>query len=337
MVGDRPPVIMIAVGRNRPAIVGPGLDPVQLIAVARTHFVAPQPPLAIKHQTQRIAVAQRPDLRAYPARRRKGIVRGNRAVQPHPNDLAQIAGHILGRVQLLPVAGRNEQMAAIRGQGQPVAEMAPPADHRALPPDDCQLTQPGDRAKPQRCRGHHRAQPAVTRVGPRQCHRIFAGRAGAPQADDVAQPALTTHRRRWHPRDRHRRRAGPPQHQLAGFFRNQRRIAARQQGHGPWRGKLGNLGHRKGGLSQRGGWMRAGAVDARIADRCVHRIADRWAALAPGEHCPANQGRCQLGRHSPGHRRSFRPDACVQITAASRAANRSDTRCQFTTCHHAFK
>ena len=58
-------VVMIAVGYFGIAIIGCGFDKVQFVAVTRAHFLIPQLAFVIKAKPQRVAMAERPDLRLH--------------------------------------------------------------------------------------------------------------------------------------------------------------------------------------------------------------------------------------------------------------------------------
>src|SRR5690606_14898180 len=83
---------------------------------------------------QRVAMAERPDLRGHAALAGERIVAGDAAVVVEADDLAQVGRHVLGRLELLPVAGRDPQLAG-RVEGQAVAEVALAAHLGQLFPD----------------------------------------------------------------------------------------------------------------------------------------------------------------------------------------------------------
>src|SRR3546814_13200896 len=83
-------------------------------------------------------MAERPDLRRHAALFGEGIVGGDAAVGVQADHLAQIFGHVLRRVELLPFARGDEQILAIWRKGEAVREMAAAGHFRVLLPDDLQ-------------------------------------------------------------------------------------------------------------------------------------------------------------------------------------------------------
>src|SRR3546814_3047709 len=83
-------------------------------------------------------MAGRPDLRRNAALFGEGIVGGDAAGGVQADHLAQIVGHVLRRVELLPFARGDEQILAIWRKGEAVREMAAAGHFRVLLPDDLQ-------------------------------------------------------------------------------------------------------------------------------------------------------------------------------------------------------
>src|SRR3546814_4060643 len=83
-------------------------------------------------------MAERRDLRRHAALFGEGIVGGDAAVGVQADHLAQIFGHVLRRVELLPFARGDEQILAIWRKGEAVREMAAAGHFRVLLPDDLQ-------------------------------------------------------------------------------------------------------------------------------------------------------------------------------------------------------
>src|SRR5690606_40689493 len=107
---------------------------------------------------QRIAMAQRPDLRGHAALAGEGIVGRDAAVVVEADDLAQVGRHVLGRLELLPVTGRDPQLAG-RVEGQAMAEVALAAHLRRLLPDALDAGPvPAARAGGGGPRTHHRSR-----------------------------------------------------------------------------------------------------------------------------------------------------------------------------------
>src|SRR3546814_17025089 len=77
-------------------------------------------------------MAERPDLRRHAALFGEGIVGGDAAVGVQADHLAQIFGHVLRRVELLPFARGDAQILAIWRKGEAVGEMAAAGHLRVL-------------------------------------------------------------------------------------------------------------------------------------------------------------------------------------------------------------
>src|SRR3546814_7470911 len=104
-------VVVVAVGHDRPAVVGPALDQVELVAAHRPHLVLPKPAGCVEREPQNVAVAERPHLRGDATLAGEGVVRGYRAVGVRAHDLAQVRLHVLRRRHLLALAGADPQLA----------------------------------------------------------------------------------------------------------------------------------------------------------------------------------------------------------------------------------
>src|SRR3546814_11599096 len=73
-----------------------------------------------------------PDLRRHAALFGEGIVGGDAAVGVQADHLAQIFGHVLRRVELLPFARGDEQILAIWRKGEAMREMAAAGHFREI-------------------------------------------------------------------------------------------------------------------------------------------------------------------------------------------------------------
>ena len=104
---------MHAVGNDRITVIGTPLDQVQLIATARSHFMSPQPALSIERHSKYVAVAQRPDLHRHLTLIGERVILRHAAIGVQPDHLAQIAGHVLRRVELLALAGADPEHAVV--------------------------------------------------------------------------------------------------------------------------------------------------------------------------------------------------------------------------------
>src|SRR3546814_5955018 len=90
MVRDGLPVIMVAVGHNRIAVIQAFFDQVDFIAALGTHLMFPETAIGIERKTQYISVTQPTDLGRNAALVCERIIRRDRAVWEQPNDLPQI-------------------------------------------------------------------------------------------------------------------------------------------------------------------------------------------------------------------------------------------------------
>src|SRR3546814_10992341 len=81
MVRDGLPVIMVAVGHNRIAVIQAFFDQVDFIAALGTHLMFPETAIGIERKTQYISVTQRPDLGRNAALVSARIIRRDRAVR----------------------------------------------------------------------------------------------------------------------------------------------------------------------------------------------------------------------------------------------------------------
>src|ERR1019366_10271141 len=109
---------------NRPSVVFPFLDDVQLIASAGTVLGFPQKPGSrIERKTLLAAGPVRPDLGQDARLSNEGIVRGRGAIGRNVNDFAEIGVETLRNVPrrgIRTVANRNEK-AAVRRDGDAAA------------------------------------------------------------------------------------------------------------------------------------------------------------------------------------------------------------------------
>src|SRR5690606_20273585 len=139
---------------------------------------------------QRVAMAERPDLRGHAALAGERIVAGDAAVVVEADDLAQVGRHVLGRLELLPVAGRDPQLAG-RVEGQAVAEVALAAHLRRLLPDALDAVQvAAARAVEGEPRAHHhRTVDAAAALDVAQVDAAVA--RVLRMQDHVAQAALS--------------------------------------------------------------------------------------------------------------------------------------------------
>src|SRR6056300_1207895 len=98
---------MIPVGDYRITVVATAHHAVQFIATLWAHFTIPQLTISIECQTKRIAMTQRPYLRRDAALIRKRVVSRHAAIIIQAQDLAQVHGHVLGRIEFLALAGTD--------------------------------------------------------------------------------------------------------------------------------------------------------------------------------------------------------------------------------------
>ncbi len=131
---------MASVWRSRVAIVPPGNDQVHLVAAFRSHFALPQPAVGRERESEQVAVADGPELRGDAAPAGPGIARGGLTFGRQPEDLAKVAAHVLGRIEMLALA-RCQVEEAVRTECNAVREMAISVQLRLLPPDDFEIAQ----------------------------------------------------------------------------------------------------------------------------------------------------------------------------------------------------
>ena len=189
-------------------------------------------------------MAEAPDLRRDSALRRERIVGGDGAVGIEPKQLAGVGCHVLRRREFLPLARADEEMAAVRREGDPVAVMAAPGHLRHLPPDHCEAVEPRSAAlrdqpaAPDRCA----ARAALAGLDEAEVDEAVLGELGVKH--DVAEPALAAiiDRRNAGDVDRGGALQGQ-QFQPPRFLGDKRLPTPRQEGHRPG---LGELRHRVG-------------------------------------------------------------------------------------------
>src|SRR3546814_16971440 len=92
------------------SVIGASLYQVDLVAALWPHLLLPQLPCPIEGDAEQVAMAERPDLRRHAALFGEGIVGGDAAVGVQAAHLAQIFGHVLGRVGILQFARGDEQL-----------------------------------------------------------------------------------------------------------------------------------------------------------------------------------------------------------------------------------
>ena len=180
---------MVAVGNQGVAVVPATLDQVELVAPLGSHLDLPEAALRIEINAQGVAQAERPDLCGHPALVGEGIVGGHAAVVVEAQQLAHVGLHVLGGVELLPVAGADPQVA-IGPEQQAVGVMALAADLRHLAPDHLQAGQGGLPIPGLQPRARHRRAggTAVTGLGVAEVHQPVLFKTGMHR--DIAQAAL---------------------------------------------------------------------------------------------------------------------------------------------------
>lgn len=189
VLGDLPAVVVAALGHERPAVVGARLDQVELVAAHGAHLDLPEAALRVPVDAQRVAVAQRPDLRLHGALAGKGVAREGGAVVVQLDHLAQVGGHGLGRGHLVDLARRDPQRA-VRAEEQAAGELEPARGPLRVAPDDLEA---GQRAAPvgvQRQLGprDRAARTAGASLGVADIHQTVVSVVGVQ--GDVVQTAL---------------------------------------------------------------------------------------------------------------------------------------------------
>src|SRR5690554_5893741 len=138
VVGNGGAVVFLAVGDQRVAVVLALDDQIQLVPVLGAHLVGPETTPGIKGHAEDIAVTEAPDLGRHLTLINEGVVLRQAAVVIQTDDLAQVAVHVLCRIELLALAGADPQLARIVEQ-QSVAEMTATSHLGYLTPDHLRL------------------------------------------------------------------------------------------------------------------------------------------------------------------------------------------------------
>src|SRR5690606_31248830 len=134
MTRDRRIVIVIALADDRPAVILPSLDDVELIAALRSQLVLPELlRVRIDGEAARVPVPARPHVAPCPGVVDDRVVVRAGSVGIDAYDLAEVEAETLRALDTLPIAGGDEQRAAGRAH-QPSAEMAAAARLRLLSP-----------------------------------------------------------------------------------------------------------------------------------------------------------------------------------------------------------
>ena len=188
--GDRPAVVMVSLGHERPAVVGARLDQVELVAAHRSHLDLPETPLSVPVDAQRIAVAQRPYLRLDAAFAGKRVAREGGAVVVQSDYLAEVAGHGLGRGHLVDLTGRDPQRA-VGAEEQATGELESTRGLLRVAPDDLDTGQRAAAVGVQRqlCLRDCAARPTRAALGVADIHNTVLSVVG--MQGDVVETALT--------------------------------------------------------------------------------------------------------------------------------------------------
>ena len=133
VIGNRLAVVVVAVGHDGIAVVLAAADEIELVAAHRTHLDGPESALPVERQTERIAVPERPDLCRDAPLGGEWIVPRHGTVRVETQDLAEVARHVLRRVELLAVAGADPEIPVAKRDA--MAEVALAAHLRNLTPD----------------------------------------------------------------------------------------------------------------------------------------------------------------------------------------------------------
>ena len=111
VLGNCPTIVVATLGNQRPPIVGTRLNEVKLVATHGTHFHLPKSALGVPVDTERVPVAERPDLGLDGALARKRVASKGGAVVVQLDHLTEVAGHGLRWRHLVDLARRNPQRA----------------------------------------------------------------------------------------------------------------------------------------------------------------------------------------------------------------------------------
>ena len=205
--------VVDAVGGARPAVVGAGLEEVELVAAARPVLDLPHPAgLGMHREALRIAMAPGEDLRPRTGPADEGIVRRHRAVVPQAHDLAAEVAEIL-RARLVVALARRDihQPRAVEGDAR--AEMQAARGARQGLEDRRDVAQ----AAVAQFGARHRRRGAALRLRPSRRDRARgsarsrdAGRHRAGRPGRVAQPPWARPAAACAPAGRWRRPAAGP-------------------------------------------------------------------------------------------------------------------------------
>src|SRR5262245_15242126 len=121
MFGDPRPRVVPPEAHDRPPVVASGGDDVDLVAAVRTVLVLPDRAAhRMNDEPERIAMAERVNLRPVPLTAGERIVRRNRSVLVEAQELAAQAGGILR--DLADVAAGREVNFAVAPEDHPAIE-----------------------------------------------------------------------------------------------------------------------------------------------------------------------------------------------------------------------
>ena len=191
---DGSAVVVAALRDERPAVVGTRVNQVELVAAHRAHLDLPEAALSVEVDTERVAVAERPDLGLHGALAGKRVARVGGAVVVEPDDLAEVAGHGLGRSHLVDLARRDPQGAVhphLGAEEQPACELEPARGPLRVAPDDLEATErAGVAAQGELGPGDCATGPARAALGVADVHDAVLGVLWVQ--GDVVETALTT-------------------------------------------------------------------------------------------------------------------------------------------------
>jgi hypothetical protein len=230
---------MAALGHERPVIVGARLDQVELVATHGSRLDLPETPLGVPVDAQRVAMAQRPDLRLDGALAGERVPRERGAVVVELDHLAEVAGHGLGRGHLVDLAGGDPQ-CVVGAEEQTAGKLKCARGLLRVAPDDLEARQRAAAAGVQRQLGPRdcAARPASAAIGVADIHNTVLGVLWVQC--DIVKTALATVGNGGHASDGALGLGGLVDETHVASSLGDEDAVVRQEGERPWLGMVGD-------------------------------------------------------------------------------------------------
>src|SRR4029077_20268500 len=107
--------VLTPVTDNRPAVVLPRLDDVDLVAAVRALLARPEVAVhRIEREALLVPLPERVDLRTESRAADERVVLRHRAVVIHADDLAEVIARILSAIGTIAIAARDEERPVLR-------------------------------------------------------------------------------------------------------------------------------------------------------------------------------------------------------------------------------